>query len=238
MSDNNRPGFFDRLADRFDLDDFDRRHKKAFLVIAAIAILILIFWIIQLRKNIIYPLHGGVNPKILQQLADSNLQQTQTPTGEEAELKSRDTDADGLNDWDELNLYKTSPYLADSDSDSFSDKAEIESGNDPNCPKGENCFLNSTQSGESDTELSSGSLLESSLLMPTSTATLSVTGTTSPSVSQLSAEEKNALRESLGDKINDPTAIRALLAQMGMDQNSLSALSDQVIIETLNNLLK
>jgi len=53
--------------------------------------------------------------------------------------KTRDTDQDGLTDYDELSVYKTSPYLADSDSDTFDDKTEIFSNNDPNCPKDSTC---------------------------------------------------------------------------------------------------
>lgn len=61
---------------------------------------------------------------------------------EAAELeaaKTRDTDGDGLTDYDELYVYKTSPYLSDSDSDGFDDKTELFSGNDPNCPKDTAC---------------------------------------------------------------------------------------------------
>lgn len=57
----------------------------------------------------------------------------------EAELRAKDTDGDGLTDWDELNVYKTSPYLADSDSDGEADAVEIAKGQDPNCPKGGSC---------------------------------------------------------------------------------------------------
>ncbi len=53
--------------------------------------------------------------------------------------KTRDTDGDGLSDYDELYVYKTSPYLSDSDSDGFDDKTEAFSGNDPNCPRGKVC---------------------------------------------------------------------------------------------------
>ncbi|MBI2474978.1 hypothetical protein HYV69_00970 [Candidatus Uhrbacteria bacterium] len=53
--------------------------------------------------------------------------------------KTRDVDGDGLTDYDELQVYKTSPYLADSDSDGFDDKMEIFSNNDPNCPKDKIC---------------------------------------------------------------------------------------------------
>ncbi|MFA4873184.1 MAG: hypothetical protein WC659_04585 [Patescibacteria group bacterium] len=55
------------------------------------------------------------------------------------ELKTKDTDSDGLSDYDELNVYGTSPYLKDSDGDTYTDKVEIDSNNDPNCPKGTEC---------------------------------------------------------------------------------------------------
>jgi hypothetical protein len=56
-----------------------------------------------------------------------------------AAMKETDTDGDGLTDYDEVYLYGTSSYLADSDSDNFSDKEEISSGNDPNCAAGKIC---------------------------------------------------------------------------------------------------
>jgi len=59
--------------------------------------------------------------------------------GSDTALKNKDTDQDGLSDYDELNIYGTSPYLPDSDSDGFTDSQELESGNDPNCPTGQNC---------------------------------------------------------------------------------------------------
>lgn len=57
----------------------------------------------------------------------------------EDELRARDTDRDGLTDWTELNVYRTSPYLADSDSDGIPDSVEIAQGTDPNCPQGRQC---------------------------------------------------------------------------------------------------
>jgi len=53
--------------------------------------------------------------------------------------RTKDTDGDGLVDYDELYVYKTSPYIADSDSDGFDDKQEVFSGNNPNCPMGKVC---------------------------------------------------------------------------------------------------
>jgi hypothetical protein len=72
---------------------------------------------------------------------DKGLWKSQTEQDLEkiAAMKTKDTDGDGLTDYDETYLYQTSPYLADSDSDGFSDKDEIASGNDPNCPAGQAC---------------------------------------------------------------------------------------------------
>ncbi len=55
-------------------------------------------------------------------------------------LRFSDTDGDTLTDYDELYVYRTSPYLADTDSDGYADKEEIASGHDPNCPSERNCF--------------------------------------------------------------------------------------------------
>ncbi|MFA5021370.1 MAG: hypothetical protein WC517_04950 [Patescibacteria group bacterium] len=65
-------------------------------------------------------------------------------------LQSKDTDKDGLSDYDETNKYDSSPYLKDSDGDGVDDKAEVDRGTDPNCPEGQNCFSSGDQSASSD----------------------------------------------------------------------------------------
>ncbi len=45
-----------------------------------------------------------------------------------------DSDGDGLNDGDEVNIHKTAPLKADTDGDGFNDKAEIDAGTDPLSP--------------------------------------------------------------------------------------------------------
>ncbi len=77
------------------------------------------------------------------QIADATselfLTSSEKETAEIAAQKTRDTDKDGLSDYDELYVFKTSPYLSDSDSDGFDDKGETYSGHDPNCPEGKSC---------------------------------------------------------------------------------------------------
>ena len=50
-------------------------------------------------------------------------------------LADQDTDEDGLSDFDERFVYQTSVYIVDSDSDSFSDKEEVEAQSDPLNPE-------------------------------------------------------------------------------------------------------
>ena len=47
------------------------------------------------------------------------------------DLSKIDTDGDGLNDWDEISVYKTDPNLADTDGDGLSDGKEVAGGTDP-----------------------------------------------------------------------------------------------------------
>lgn len=55
-------------------------------------------------------------------------------TGEEV---AKDSDNDGISDFDEINIYTTDPFSADSDQDGFTDGAEILSGFNPLDPASE-----------------------------------------------------------------------------------------------------
>jgi hypothetical protein len=96
----------------------------------------LILSIAQMRSHLISPFM--VSNKILAQAEIIYNQQAQAEQ-EEALKKERDTDRDGLSDYAELNIYKTSPYLPDSDSDGIPDAIEIAQGTSPTCPKGKQC---------------------------------------------------------------------------------------------------
>ena len=50
----------------------------------------------------------------------------------EAQLKTMDTDRDGLSDYDEIFVFHTDPNKPDSDGDGYTDSHEIEHGFDPN----------------------------------------------------------------------------------------------------------
>lgn len=83
------------------------------------------------------PLALNVPDYIKDQLAGDQLSEEELI----ADLKDKDTDQDGLNDYQEIYQFRTSIFLADSDSDGFTDLEEANTGNDPLCPTGEDCNL-------------------------------------------------------------------------------------------------
>jgi hypothetical protein len=63
----------------------------------------------------------------------SSVDSTANSTGFNADdeaLKTKDTDGDGLSDWDEIHVYKTSPYLEDTDGDGRISRQQYISGFD------------------------------------------------------------------------------------------------------------
>ena len=107
------------------------------LAIFLLAIFATIFGVMRFRQQLYAQKNENQRRAALAQ--QSEQQSLSSAMNEALSLQQKDTDGDGLSDYDELNRYKTSPYLKDSDSDTYDDNAEIASGNDPNCPKGQDC---------------------------------------------------------------------------------------------------
>ena len=107
---------------------------EIFLIILGIGVLILGF--ARLNNSIKNPFN-----KIQSDYSTQEAGKSQEDIDKILELKGTDTDHDGLSDYDELNVYYTSIYIADSDSDGYSDKQEVDIGEDPNCPRGKNCAI-------------------------------------------------------------------------------------------------
>jgi len=117
-----------------------RKKIAAMVFLATLAILIFIFTFFQMRDILEIPMPGGI--KLSDMAKRTEGIEVINPIAQEdpAVLKQRDTDVDGINDFEELYIYKTSPYLADTDSDGKTDIEEIKAGEDPTCPAGQNCF--------------------------------------------------------------------------------------------------
>ncbi len=125
-------------------------------------------------------------------------------------LKTQDTDGDGISDFDELYTYKTSPYLKDTDSDGFDDKTEIASGHDPNCPEGQNCSRQDLAEKPTDGKTQIGL----------------------PDVFK-GIQTGSSIDQALTAGVDlTPDQIRTLLRQKGMTDDQLSKFDDQTLLQT------
>lgn len=118
------------------MDDFKGHHytreqKISFTLLLVFGILVIGLAVLQMRNTIYGPfvMHLDFQDPNTAALFEND----------QVKLQSLDTDQDGLNDYEELQFYTTSPYLPDSDSDGISDKQEITAGTDPLCPEGQKC---------------------------------------------------------------------------------------------------
>ncbi len=87
------------------------------MVVVTVLVLVIIYF--NFRATIY-----GVFPQSKTKVSSSQNSQNQ-------EVVKKDTDGDGLYDFEERLDYGTSQYLADTDGDGFLDKKEVEAGSDP-----------------------------------------------------------------------------------------------------------
>lgn len=119
-----------------------------------------------------------------------------------------DTDEDGVSDYDELNIFSTSPYIADSDSDGKLDGSEILEGGDPNCAIGKTCASTELiQSGANSAFLSAQ-------------APEAPDAATVPTLNDAVSELQNLSVED----------VRKLLESSGVDMDQLAQLSDEQVM--------
>ena len=187
------------------LGKLPKPQKVAVFVLAVLAVFIIVFWVWQMQAQINRP------------FADRTTDDTPliaTSTDINAILKARDTDSDGLSDYDEIYTYKTSPYLEDTDSDGTLDRSEVEQGTDPNCPQGQNC--NATA--------------------PATTADQNTSALNQISTSTDGGIDNAALQNALNGQI-DATTLRKLLLSGGASQDELDKISDADLMKSYQDTL-
>jgi len=220
----------------------DKNQKIAAASLAVFAVLIVALWVAQLRNNIYGPFNA---PAGQSQVASQT--QTQNQNSDEA-LKNKDTDGDGLSDYDELNVYHTSPYLADTDSDGIPDGVEVKNGTDPNCPTGRTCTGGSVipETGGTPASTTPSSTVSPQAGLNNLTnqndvlnSLLNQFGATNPASqpapatptagtgsASLTPDQLNALKNI------DAASLRQLLIQNGMDKATLDKISDADLMKS------
>lgn len=179
-----------------------KEQKVGFALLSVFAILTLAIGVMQIRNT----MYG---PFSLNKVVPTDIKEKINSTDA---LRFRDTDNDGINDFDELYVYTTSPYLADSDSDGIDDLEEVTKGTNPNCVEGQTC----------------SALAESQAVRNTSSSLLIIgQEVDSP------GEEPTDLSQAL----QDPLLVRQMLVESGMDADALKTVSDEQLMALVNDLL-
>lgn len=223
----------------------------SFLGFLGVLVLILGFW--QMKNVLKIPWPG----EIVEDSANSpyagalNMQESEDVLA----LKNKDSDQDGLTDYDELKIYSTSPYLADSDSDGLDDKQEIDKDSDPNCPQGEVCYSFSRQTFEQNAAVDQAQtyiptadelrqiLLDSGQITQEQLALFSDQELVDFYLQMM--EENPEFSQQLSSGVNDltdiynytPEQIRETLRQQGIDEEVLNQVSDEQLLDLYQQAL-
>ena len=123
-----------RVMPRGYAPGIDTSSKFLLVLVAIFGVGVIFMGIWMFRARIVSPLAFQIPPEVQEALdAVANDEDTEA-------LRTKDTDKDGLTDYDEIYLYGTSPYLDDTDSDGQTEGQEVAASTDPNCPTGEDCL--------------------------------------------------------------------------------------------------
>lgn len=195
-----------------------REQKTGFGMVVGFGALALIFGVFFLWKHVASPfVLAYTGPKFL--TGDEKKQQ------EMEALKKEDTDGDGLSDYAELYVYKTSPYIADSDSDGTNDAKEVQSGQDPNCAPNMPCAAVADAVNPSTLK---GSFAEAAANAAAATTAGGAPTTIAPTTEDITA----TLAQMSADEI------RQMLIDSGADQASVNALTDDQLRAALAQALQ
>lgn len=175
-------------------------------------------------------------------------------------LRQKDSDQDTLSDYDEINLYGTSPYLSDTDSDGITDVKEIQVNSDPTCGKGGNCFrsLNTVldASAGQDKSQSQSLYIDSQAQLKQLRKALSLSGMSEEELAALNDQDlvlayQAALAQNSSsggattgvtiqgiDDLNKltPDQIRSILLTAGVSSEVLEKISDQDLLELMKQV--
>ena len=130
----------DESANAGDFIPHAKLTKRQNIILSSIGLVVVLaiglaVWQMSRTLNLPLPVTGKEKEIVVQPKDKLDLSQKS-----QEELKASDTDADKINDFEELYVYDTSPYLADSDSDGLDDFDEIINHTDPTCQEGQICF--------------------------------------------------------------------------------------------------
>lgn len=198
------------------------------------------------QVNLPFKRNGSVAFKTAEQVEKERMDQ----------LRKMDTDSDGLTDYDELYLFRTSPFLSDSDSDGIVDGAEVAQDTDPNCPQGQTCRqVRSTDGGGLATSLTPTPAQGGTSV--SGGGSVNPAGGTSIQPGDAAASDEERYMQVITETFGDPdkltpdsikagiqkmsnTQLRSFLGKLGIPAQALQKADDatlrQLVSETLNEI--
>ena len=230
---------------------YSRRPEKVFLVFFVVGLLALGIGVWYSRNTIREPFLVSYEDNVEQNTEDNN--QALEDFAKLLTERQKDTDGDGLTDYQEINIYKTSAYLVDSDSDRISDKDEIIRGTNPNCTEGEDCSFVYTPDVGIDAEdlIPIGDGFVSPEYIASAKVILLQHGYTEADVTTMTNEETVEIYNAM---LNDPNSslnqgqqfvaggvgvaeLRALLLDNGVPEDVLQQISDEDLLNVYAQVL-
>lgn len=181
-----------------------KEQKIGFVLLLAFALLTVGLGVLQIRNTMYYKF--ALNSKV------SSAVQDQVNTVDA--LRFRDTDRDGLSDYDELYVYGTSPYLPDTDGDGIPDGVEVKNGTNPLCAEGTDCSFS-----------------------PEAAALANSTSTMSSTPADLQAPASQPIVD-LQSAITDPVQIRRLLVESGgLKKEIVDKYTDDQLLQMVQEMM-
>ncbi len=215
----------------------NKHQKVSLLFLSIFSFLIIGMWTAQFNQRIKSPFERKTASKKNIPTSDSFV--SQDSDYNEALTRTKDTDGDGLSNWDELYVYKTSPYIEDSDSDGYTDGQEIQLKTDPNCPSDKDC---------------AGSLYVDASKQQAQFAPIvpQLNGINNEALQLLQQEQEQMLNIDIANINNlddaglqnilsgnsDADTLRAMLMSAGIDPNMLNQLSDDDLMSAYQETLE
>lgn len=210
----------------------NKEKKIAFIALILCALFLFFYSGTRVLDGINAPFRGSVEE------LKKNKDMLKDPVAEEERLAKRvDTDGDGFSDWEETNVYHTSPYLWSTAGDDVPDNVKIALGANPLCKLGEKCTAASqvrmnlpsttlpfVPEDESEVNQEVGSLIFG----------------TSPAAQQLQGTAEQAgVDFNLRDQIpKDPAVLRkALLTSGKVTQEDLDKITDEQLLKMVDEAI-
>lgn len=193
-----------------------KEQKTGFVLLLVFALLVIGLGILRLR-NTIY------GPYVVKYIGD--LTGEDPFLKEQERLQSIDTDRDGLNDYEELQFYQTSPYLPDTDSDGVNDRDEVLKGDDPLCPIGTACDSPTDASAQMKKTPVENPLIDTD------------NGSVLDAFGDVSGEPTDAISD-FEKLLSDPAQLRKLLISSGsMTEEELAKFDDETLLEMASKIM-